>query len=75
MLQAEFFIHEIQTASSLETAELDTLRAGAHLTQALAGRLISREEFDLLSRAVGESLRDWRPPSVDEHAPHQGDLP
>lgn len=59
--QARILIHDIESALSPEIAELNTLLVGAYLTQALNEGRLNREEFDLLTGAAGESLRNWLP--------------
>jgi hypothetical protein len=74
MAQARSLIRDIEFALSPEIAELNTLLVGTYLTQALNDARLNREEFDLLTCAASESLRNWRPPSADGHAAHLDDL-
>lgn len=62
MQQVTALLEAIEQASSLETAELNTLRAGAYLTQALNDGLIARVEYDRLTGDAIECLRVWAPP-------------
>ncbi|WP_282365653.1 hypothetical protein [Pseudomonas sp. PS02290] len=61
MAQARNLINDIELADSPEIAELNTLLVGAYLTQALNDGRLNREEFDLLTCAAGDSLRNWIP--------------
>lgn len=60
--QATALIIAIERASSLELAELNTLRAGAYLTQVLAKGVIDKTEYDQLNRIASERLSEWLPP-------------
>lgn len=61
LLQAGALVKSIEYAASLEAAELNTLRAGVFLNQVWSDELITKEQFDELTRLAGQCLRDWLP--------------
>lgn len=62
MFQAMVLIRGIAEASLADIAELNTLRAGAYLTQAWTDGDIDTLEYEQLTRIASEQLRDWLPP-------------
>ncbi|MBD8598729.1 hypothetical protein [Pseudomonas sp. CFBP 8772] len=63
MAQARILISDIESALSQELAEFNTLLVGAYLTQALNDGQLNREEFNLLTRSAGDTLRNYIAPS------------
>lgn len=62
LLRARSMILCIYSAISEDMAEQQTLEAAGYLTRAQAAGLISDDQYEKLTQAASDALRQWLPP-------------